>query len=178
MRKGSTMRRKYGTSVLVALLLSVLGGGTARADFWLGGGLHYLRTLGDITNDNEFDLNQNSISALASGKGGIWILAVEGQVEYVFDYVGTGEAMWEPSLWVLTRGLLYGGCGVGIGYTDGDWQSNPFYALRLGVDVPVGGLELDINASYRFQSSQDLEHLTGEDLDSLTLAAILRFRLK
>ena len=62
-------------------------------------------------------------------------------------------------------------------HTDGDWQDHPFYALRGGVDLPLGGMALDAYATYQFQDGGELENLTGEDLDSLTFAAILRFKL-
>jgi hypothetical protein len=66
-------------------------------------------------------------------------------------------------------------CRNRIGYTDGDWQKNPFYALRAGVQFPLGGLALDGYASYRLQKNKEIEDITGEDLDSITFAALLRF---
>jgi hypothetical protein len=71
--------------------------------------------------------------------------------------------------------LIYGGVGMGIGYTNNEWQTNPFYALRAGVNLPLGKRAIDLYATYNFQSDKELENLTGEDLDSATFAAILRF---
>lgn len=168
--------RSCGFTLLIVAALTLSGIGTAHAA-WLGGGIHYLRTLGDITDDGNIDLNQNSVSLLASGLTDMGPLKVEGQVEYVFDYVGTGNEMWVPSAWVLAGGMIYGGAGIGIGYTNNEWQTNPFYALRAGVNVPLGAMALDGYATYAFQSDADLKNLTGEDLDSLTFAALLRFKL-
>ena len=170
--------RSHGFSALIAAALFFSGIGTAHADLLLGGGIHYLRTLGDITDDGAIDLNQDSFSLLASGMSDMGMLKIDGQVEYIFDYLGTGNEMWLPSAWLLAGRMIYGGAGIGIGYTDGDWQSNPFYALRAGVNVPLGGLVLDGYASYNFQSDAELKNLTGEDLDSITFAALLRFKLK
>jgi hypothetical protein len=39
----------------------------------------------------------------------------------------------------------------------------------------VGGIGLDVYGSYRFQEDEEIEDLTGEDLDSLTFAAVFRF---
>lgn len=164
-------------SAVVVLMGLVTVGGTARAGSSIGGGLHYLRTLGDITNDGAFDLNQDSFSLLGSFQTDMGPLKLDGQVEYVFDYLGTEEPMWVPSAWALVGQTIYGGAGIGIGHTDGEWQTNPFYALRAGVQVPLGGMALDAYTSYQFQSGADLEDLTGEDLDSLTFAALLRFGL-
>lgn len=150
--------------------------GTARAAS-LGAGIHYLRTLGDITDDGNIDLNQDSFSLLASIKNNMGLIKLDGQVEYIFDYLGTDEPMWVPSAWALIGNTIYGGAGIGIGHTDGEWQTNPFYALRAGVELPLGGMGLDAYASYQFQSGAELEDLTGEDLDSLTFAALLRFGL-
>lgn len=162
-------------SVLAVVLALVSFSGSAQAG--LGVGLHYLRTLGDITDDGAVDLNQDSFSLLASYKTPMGPIKLDGQVEYIFDYLGTEEAMYVPSAWALLGNTIYGGAGIGIGYTNDEWQTNPFYALRAGVELPLGGFGLDAYASYQFQSAADLEDLTGEDLDSLTFAALLRFGL-
>lgn len=143
----------------------------------VGGGLHYLRALGDFDQVQSVDLSQDSFGILGSVKMGFGLITVDGQVEYVFDHVGTSEAMWIPQAYGLVGKFLYGGAGIGIGYTDGDWQSDPFYALRAGVNFPLGGFKLDAYATYHFWSNDDLKNLTGEDLDSATLAAVLHFPL-
>lgn len=169
---------KKWQGVIVLLMGTTLMTGAANAGGSLGGGLHYLRNLGDITDDGAIDLNQNSIGLIGSYQYDIRMFKLEGNVEYIFDYVGTGHAMWEPSAYGLF-GLgalpLYAGAGIGIGYTDDQWQQNPFYALRAGVNLPLGQMGLDLFATYRFQSDTDLKNLTGEDLDSLTFAGVLRF---
>jgi hypothetical protein len=167
--------RSHGFTVLIAAALLFSSIGTAHAALSLGGGIHYLRTLGDISDDGAIDLNQDSFSLIGSAQSDMGLLKVEGQVEYIFDYLGTGHEMWVPSAWGLVGSMIYGGAGIGIGHTDGDWQTNPFYALRAGVLIPLGGLKLDGYATYQFQSDQDLKNLTGEDLDSITFAALIRF---
>ena len=175
------MTRSTRIAILGVLALGLfMGAGVAQAHSRLGGGLHYLRNLGDIKEDTsggDLDLSQDSFSLIGSYQYVAPILKIEGDVEYIFDYVGTGEGMWEPSVWGLIGNLIYGGIGMGIGYTNDEWQNNPFYALRAGVDLPLGGMGLDLFATYRFQSDPNLEELTGEDLDSLTFAALLRFDL-
>lgn len=166
------------TLFLFAALLFIGSSGVARADKSIGGGIHYLRNLGDLKASGvpqSFD--QNSFSLLASGQTGIAMLRLEADVEYIFDYIGTGHPMWQPEAWVLTSGLIYAGAGIGIGYTDGDWQNDPFYALRAGVNLGLAGFGVDVFASYRFQKDDQLQSLTGDDLDSLTFAAIARFGL-
>jgi hypothetical protein len=167
--------RSHGLSILVAAALLATCLGAAPADAGLGAGVHYLRNLGDISDDEDIDLSQDSFSLIASFKSRAGMLNLDGQVEYIFDHIGTGNEMWQPSLWALLGQTIYGGAGVGIGYTDGDWQRNPFYALRAGVELPLGGLALDGYGTYRFQHNQELSDLTGEDLDSVTFALLLRF---
>ena len=172
------MRRRIRSfTLLTSITILVSSAGVAESNPWLGGGIHYLRNLGDITSDGDIDLNQNSVSILGSYKYDLGLIGVDGQVEYIFNYVGTDKAMWQPSVWGVVGNFFYGGAGIGIGYTDGDWQNNPFYALRAGVELHLDKLALDVYASYRFQSDADLKNLTGEDLDSLTFAAIARFGL-
>ena len=88
------------------------------------------------------------------------------------------NVLYQPQAYVLIGGLIYGGAGIGIGYFDGDWFDNPFYALRAGVDLPLGSLHLDVNANYRFLSTNALQSLNESDLDSVTFGAIVRFSLQ
>lgn|GEM_PF-672660 len=172
------MQMKWWQGLIVLLMASTFVTGAANAGGSLGAGLHYLRNLGDISDNGINDLSQDSFSLIGSYQMDMRMFKLEGNVEYIFDYVGTGEAMWEPSVYGLV-GLgalpLYAGAGIGIGYTNDEWQQNPFYALRAGVNLPLNKIGLDFYATYRFQSDTDLKNLTGEDLDSLTFAGVVRF---
>jgi hypothetical protein len=141
----------------------------------LGIGLHYLRNLGELeTDDGDFEFDENSFGFIGSYQFGMPLITIEANVEYVIDYLGTDESLIEPSIYAVTSGLIYFGVGAGIGHIDGEWQDDPFYALRGGVNFGLGGLSLDVYTTYRFQKDDELEELTGEDLDSLTFAAVLR----
>ena len=167
---------------LLAVLLIVAAASTTAtianaAGTSIGAGLHYLRNLGDIDEDESLDLTKDSFGLIGSVKSNFGLLSLDAQVEYIFDYAGTDEAMVIPAAYLLAGNFIYGGAGIGIGHFDGEWQSDPFYALRAGVNLPLGGLSLDAYGTYLFWSDDDLEDLTGEDLDSVTLAAVLRFPL-
>ena len=168
--------RALGWSALITVML-LAPAVPAQAQFSVGGGIHYLRNLADITNDGQLDLSQNSIAIQATGKYSFGLISVDGQVGYIFDYLGTDESAWEPAVWGLVGSFIYGGAGIGWQRSNGEWSDEPFYALRGGVDLPLGGLELDLNASWRFQGSEDFEDFTGEDLDTITFAALVRFML-
>jgi hypothetical protein len=138
----------------------------------IGAGLHYLRAVSDF--DEVENIEKNNFGIIGSLQLQFLILTLEGNAEYVFDYLGSDEGLFEPSAYALIGGLIYGGAGIGIGHFDGDWQDDPFYALRAGVEIPFGGISLDAYGTYRFQKDDELEDLTGDDLDTITLAAVIR----
>jgi hypothetical protein len=172
------MRRFVILAFALVALIGAPGEASAVLGHSFGIGLHYLRNISELDedlDDGEGGFDQNSFGLIGSYQFGMPLVTLEGNVEYVMDYVGSDHGLIEPSAYVLTSGLLYLGAGIGIGYIDGDWQSDPFYALRGGVNFGLAGLALDVYASYRFQQDEEIEDLTGEDLDSLTLAAVFRF---
>lgn len=149
---------------------------TAEAGRRFGGGIHYLKTLGDLKNAQEFD--ENAISFMGSVLFTRNQLRLEVDVEAVPDFGASDKTMLAPQAYAMMGKSMYGGVGIGIGYLDGDWQSNPFFALRAGLDFVVGNLDLDVFASYRFQKAGDLEHLGSDDLNSITFGALIRFGSK
>jgi hypothetical protein len=163
-------------SVVVLVLSLAASADIARAGSSIGGGLHYLHNLGDIS-EGGTDFSQESFGILGSFQFGAGLITFEGDVEYIFDFIGSDKGMTIPSAWALIGGMIYGGAGIGIGYWDGDFMDNPFYALRGGVNLGLGGMNLDVFGTYQFWSDDDLKDLTGEDLDSVTFAAVLRFGL-
>jgi hypothetical protein len=159
--------------VLVAALAAPAGAGHR-----VGGGLEYLRTLGDIKDDStvpEFD--ENTFGFIASYQYSTALFRIEGDVEWMVDYGGSDKDLIQPQAYALVGGLFYGGVGIGIGYFDGEWWSEPFYALRLGVDFALAGVDLDVFAVYRFQDAEVLEGLGKSDLDSITFGALVRFAI-
>lgn len=143
----------------------------------IGAGLHYLRTideLGDIENASKDDFSLFGTITVPFA-----LLKIEGNVEWVPDYLGTDEHLLQPAAYgLLPLGSLYGGVGIGIGYLTGDlagFATNPFYALRAGAEFELGGLALDAFLSYRFQSANFFDGAQNADLDALTLAAQIKF---
>jgi hypothetical protein len=161
--------------ILGLVVISVCLGGVvdiAAAGHRFGGGLHYLLTVGDIKDHPEWD--ENAVGIIGSYQYAPGLLKLELDVEWVPSY-GGNSSLIEPQAWLLIGGLIYGGGGIGIGYIESSWQDNPWYALRLGSNLKLGSLGLDIFASYRFQSTSDLEGFESSDLDAVTFGAILRF---
>jgi hypothetical protein len=144
----------------------------AEAGHRLGGGLEYLETLGDIKDAEGFD--SSAFGFLASYQHAGPLLKLEADVEWLLDYGGTDKSLIQPQAYVLLGQLFYGGVGIGIGSFDGEWQSDPFYALRAGADIALGGVDLDVFGLYRFQDAEVIEGLDESDLDSVTFGALLR----
>ena len=163
----------FVATLLVALTLSITIVESASAAR-LGAGLHYLRAVSDIDPDGEFDKNDFAIFGTYTVSGAL--INIEGNLEVVPDYLGSDNVLFQPAAYgLLDLGLLYGGVGIGIGYLDGDWASQPFFALRGGAELELGGLALDAFLSYRFQNADFGDAVRDLDLDTLTLAAQIKF---
>jgi hypothetical protein len=168
------MHRFLIAAMSLALAVTIAVPATA-GQFGLG--IHYLRTLEEYEDSDGSSLGQNDFGFFGSLTIPVAIVRVEGQVEWVPDY--RGEQLFQPAAYgLLDIGPIYGGAGIGIGYLTGDfggWATNPFYALRAGIDIGLAGLAVDVFASYRFQSANFIDGAQHIDLDALTLAAQVKF---
>lgn len=160
-------------TILVTVLL-MAGGMTddAECQHRIGGGIHYLRTLGSIKDHPEWD--SNAIGYMLSYQYVFGSIRLEGDLEWVPDYGGLNKTLFQPQAWLLLGKLIYLSAGIGGSYIDGDWFDNPFYGLRAGVNLTLIGVNFDGFTSYRFQSSNVFEDINEEDLDALTFGALVR----
>ena len=161
------MRRIILTLIVIMIPLTFLGVSATDSQAGFGLGLHYLNTLGDIKDAPEFD--SSALGFLGAYSFGTSLINFEADLEWIPNYAGDFD-MWQPQAYVFVGGFIYGGVGIGIGYIDGDWQSDPFYALRAGVKISV----LDLFVSYRFQT-WDIEGLDADDLNAITFGALSKF---
>ena len=168
------MRRSIVFLALI-LLLSAAAAGPVGAELYIGGGIEYLRTLGDIKDEDEFD--PNALGFIVSLLGDAGPIRLEGDLEWIPDFGGTGENLIQPQAYAMIGTLIYGGAGIGTGYFDGEWWEEPFYALRAGANLKLAGIDLDVFALYRFLDAEVLEELGESDLDSITFGAMIRFSL-
>jgi hypothetical protein len=169
------MKRNLTWLAAVLCVLFAATASRAQLGLRLGGGIHYLKTVGDIKDTPEFD--DNAFNLVGSARMGTGLFKFEADVEWVPDYGGSDKSLWLPQAFVLVGGMLYGGAGIGTGVIDGEWFDKPFYALRAGVDIPLGPVGVDINANYRFIDSSVFESVNSEDFDSITFGAIVRVGL-
>lgn len=142
----------------------------------LGGGVHYWVTVDDIDVN---DVDENGYSLIFSyqnvGSGYFKFEADLGLQES--GYAGAKSTVWSPQAFFLIGKGIYGGAGIGINYSEGDFAERPFYALRVGFDLELlPHLFLDLNANYRFEK-WDFDRIKDDvDTDTVTLGAILRFQ--
>jgi hypothetical protein len=171
------MNRK--AKLIVMLLIgSLVLCGTAWAEnaHRLGGGLRYWVALDDIDVD---DVDEDGFSLILSYQ---YVMAeyfkLEADLEFLDEgYAGADKAVWSPQAFFLIGKALYGGVGVGINYSDGDWADDPFFALRAGVDLEIlPSIFLDINANYRFETWNFDRIEEDIDTDTITVGAILRYQ--
>ncbi|HMP90546.1 MAG TPA: hypothetical protein PJ991_10105 [Kiritimatiellia bacterium] len=158
--------------IMIALPVAIPG---ALADVRLGLGVNYWKTLDDIKAD---DFDEDGLSWIISAQFGLteWSkleLAVE---RFDKGFGGATKEVYAPQAFIIIGKGIYAGAGVGGYYSDGDWSSDPFFALRAGINFEIlPSLFLDINANYRFESWDDLSD-EGKNIDSdtVTLGAAVR----
>jgi hypothetical protein len=139
----------------------------------LGAGVHYMKTVGDIKDAEGFD--SNALNLLIAARVNLGLIKIEGDSEWAFDYGGSSKTLWIPQAFALVGNLIYGGVGIGTGYIDGEWFDNPVYTLRVGANIPLAVVSVDVNANYQFMDSSAFEGIDTEDLDSVTFGAVVWF---
>jgi Outer membrane protein beta-barrel domain len=164
-----------GTLICCALSMAMGTFSTTEAEHRLGAGVNYWVALDKF---DEVDIDDKGFGGLLSYQylfGALF--RVEADLEILQEgYAGSRDTVYTPVGYFLIGRGLYGGLGVGLGYSGGEWADNPFFALRAGFDINfLPKLYLDLNANYRFIDWKFEELQEDIDLDTITLGAVLRF---
>jgi hypothetical protein len=140
----------------------------------IGGGVNYWIAVDDI---DEEDIDEDGFSYLISYQHWWNFLGLEVDMELLPDRFG--ETAYAPEAYVLFGSTIYGGAGIGIVNYDGDFADEPFYALRVGLNLELlPSVFVDISANYRFNDSAELDNeATDIDTDTVFLGAAVRFAL-
>jgi hypothetical protein len=123
------------------------------------------------------DINKNGFSYLAMYQYHYEWIGVEAALEWFESgFGGASKDMYQPQAYLILGKVIYAAAGIGGYYTDGKLADNPFYAFRVGLDIPLLPiLHLDINANYRFENWDALStEGTRVDTDTVTLGAAAR----
>ena len=139
--------------------------------FRLGLGANYFTAIKDLDGEN-FD--ENGLSGLVTFQYvPNYFFKIEVDLELrPKGFNGSTESVWLPQTYLLLGNFIYAGAGIGMYYTDGGFQSEPFFAFRGGIDIPLGPVDLDINANYRFEGSLDTEDVNS---DTVFLGVAIRY---
>ena len=137
----------------------------------IGGGVNYWVFLDDIDVDN---IDKEGFSYLVSYQYRPTLIGLQADVEFLPDMFG--EDAIAPAGYLVVGQAIYGAAGAGILNLDGEWADDPFFALKVGLDLEaLPGIFLDISASYRFNSETDLEDAVDAiDTDTVFLGAAAR----
>ena len=171
------MRTKWARLLAVGFLVAGMAEIAAAEDrpHRIGGGVNYWDSVEDLKHEGIQGLEDSGYSYYASYQFWPALLGFELQVEGAPDWIGQGAA-YSPAAYVLIGGWLYGGVGIGWSYADGNWSSDPFYALKAGLNMELfPGLYLDISANYHVNSRTELEGVVDNiKTDAVFLGAGLR----
>ncbi len=141
----------------------------------LGLGVHYLRVVEDI---DVGDVESDALATVVSYQYRPFpLLGLEADLEIVpKEFLGGTEPTYAPQAFVLVGSAIYVGLGAGINYVDGDVADDPFYAVRVGLDLEfLPRIHLDLALNYRFVDWELVGDLDDEiDTDTITAGGALR----
>ena len=166
--------KKFIAAVLVLAGIMILTAPAAEAagsKVRLGVGANYWVALEDI---NDVDFDDSGLSGLITFQYlPLSWLKIEVDAEFLPEgFLGSTEQVWLPQAYLLLGDFIYGGAGSGCTTPTAISRTTPSFALKAGIDIPIGPIHLDIDANYRFEGQ-----LQGSDIDTDTifLGAAVRF---
>ena len=172
------MNKRWLLAVAIIGLFASAPGARAESTHRLGVGANYWTMLDDIDVD---DIDKNGFSGLVTYQyKPAALLKLEADLEvFPEGFQGIDNVACAPEAYLVLGSVIYGAAGIGILYADGDFDSNPFYALRAGLDLEIiPRFHLDLNVNYRFAEATHLRDVARDiDADTLMLGAALRLEL-
>ena len=174
-------RRLLSSLVLLVPFILASSVPATAAEHQLGLGLRYWKALDDLVDEGLPDSIEDSGLAWV----GSYLFDVEGPLKFAIEleYAGDGfggstSSAYTPQVLALIGGKLYGGVGIAMTMSssfDGN-RSDPFFVGRFGLDFALlPHLTLDINLNWQADAFNQIDRI---DSDALTLAAIVRYRIK
>ena len=137
----------------------------------IGLGANYWYALDDIEID---DVDENGFSYLLTYQYRPTLIGIQLDVEFLPDLFGDDAIA--PAAYLVVGKAIYAAAGIGIVNQDGDFADDPFFALKVGLDLELlPSIFLDISGSYRFSSKIDMgDALDDIDTDTVFLGAAVR----
>lgn len=97
---------------------------------------------------------------------------LEANLEVLPSSLTGSETTYVPQVYALLGSIIYGGLGIGVPYSDGEFAKDPVYNIRAGLDIPISKIHIDINANYGFT---DFDQLSDFDSDNITIGLLGRY---
>ncbi len=168
------MNRLLMTILVLGLGLVLFAADLQAGEHRIGAGANYWIAVDDIDDD---DIDDDGFSYFVSYQHWWDFVGLEVDLELLPDRFG--ETAYAPEAYVLFGSTIYGGAGIGIINTDDDFADEPFFALRVGLNLELlPKVFVDISANYRFNDTEELENdETDIDTDTVFLGAAVRFGL-
>jgi len=167
--------------ILTAAMLLAATAAHAEGEVFLGGGIHYWRTIDEIRDDP--DLDDDGIAYVVSLQlSQARFFRIEADVEIFPDgFGGSSGTALAPQAYLILGSGIYAGLGIGTVYSS-DFSGNfsePFYGARAGINLELlPNTYLDVSGNYHFLDWENIDEIDDEaDTDTITLAAIVRFML-
>ncbi|MBM4154718.1 MAG: hypothetical protein FJ221_06770 [Lentisphaerae bacterium] len=166
-------RTAWWMAAVAGLLLGTAGAVNAADEVQVGVGANYWVMLDDIDVD---EVDEEGFGYLVTLQLRNNMVGLGFDVEMMPERFG--EDAYAGQAYIILGEGLYVAPGIGINNVDGDFAEEPFYNLRVGLNVEVvSGLYLDINANYRFNEITEIDEQVGEiDTDTIFLGAALRLQ--
>jgi len=144
---------------------------TSSVDLRIGAGANYWVSIESI---HETDFDTSGLSGFVTFQYvPNSIVKLEVDIELLpKGFLGSSQTVFQPQMYVLLGNFIYGGVGVGMYYTDGSFSSDPFFALKGGIDIPFGPVHLDISGNYRFEGTLKTRDVSS---DTVFLGAAVRY---
>lgn len=159
--------RSLGFVALFVVLVAI-GQDSVADPHRLGAGVRYNAAASDIG-----DFDSDGLSYLISYQFvPADLFKLEADVEIMPSSLTGTETAFVPQVYAILGGTLYAGLGIGIAYMDGEFADDPVYNIRLGVDIPLGAIHIDINANYRFT---DFDQVSDFESDNIQVGLLGRY---
>lgn len=168
-------RRFFAAAIATALALASAQSAYAKS-VEIGGGATYWYSI-DEAKDKSFD--RDGLAYSVSGEiflADYFAIALELE-KMPENFVFLEEDMYLPAAYALLGDGIYIGVGIGAYYYDGEFEGDPWYALRGGFKIPFfsGALVLDVNVNYRTENWDDIKDVKENvGTETLMVGAALR----
>ncbi len=140
----------------------------------IGAGVNYWTTIDDLELDN---IDEDGLAYLLTYQYRPGLIGFGIDVEMLPDYLG--EDSYAPQAYLIVGKGIYAAAGVGIVYADSDWADDPFYSVRVGLELDLlDAVVIDLYGNYRFNETSHIgDELEKIDTDTVFLGLAVRLML-